>query len=104
MNLSSTERKALATLGAGRHANVCFETFCSLASAALVSEHATDGQSTLGLMTIEPSDLIGDGVTIAGMLAAKEELKRVARNAAARGRNDALRSVGMRCTRTGGWE
>jgi hypothetical protein len=100
--LSSVQRSALAELGRGKRATVGWETGAMLMSAGLVSE-TRPGYSLMSV-EIEPSDLTAKGREVAAACAAVHERRRRARNVKARGHASAMRSLGMKRTRSGGWE
>jgi hypothetical protein len=98
MKTTRIQREALAKLAAGKTAVVCWETYFALCSAYLVApvNFAEAGDA----ITLTPDLLLEQGRAIAG----PELAKCAKRNAAARARSQMMRDLGMKRTRSGGWE
>jgi len=103
MALSRIQISTLATLGANKTAHVCLETVGGLQVAGLVSEDVFNTRSTLGIIRLTSDDLTEAGRTAAGMMAAKAEIVRNAKNRASRERNAALSEMGLKRT-SDGWQ
>lgn len=97
--LSAIQKEALAKVGTGRTAIVCFETAFALVGHGFI----TSDFPSADCVALVASHLTEEGRKVAGELAKAAEERRSKRNKAARERSDAYRLLGLKRTAYG-WE